>query len=169
MTNSDEQKFRELMAMMQEVFSPDKPISTQRVEIYFQHLKPYRIEDIDRACHKLIDTNEYPTFPMVAKIISAMTEPEAIDEDARLAWQQALNDLPIMCMSERCNSDCSEHPLTSAVEIAFGGWEKFSMTDSFNEIADRRHFIDCYKLTARKKREDKLLQNPDTGKMIEEG
>jgi len=157
MTNKDTQKFRELMATLQEVFTPEKPISKAKMEIYFQTLEGYQIEDISTAVSKVVRTKEYPTFPLPVDIIKAMTEPEDIEGKALEAWNQANKALSYMCINERCGDDVSRHPLTEAVVSAFGSWEKMAFLDPFNDRFDRQRFIDCFKSTEKKEIERKLL------------
>ena len=157
MTNTDKKKFAELMATMQEVFTPEKPISTAKMEIYFKILEPYNIEDITSAFVRVIHTKEYPTFPLPADIIKALTEPEDLDAKAEEAWILANKHLSLMCINERCGEDVSGHPLTETVKKAFGGWEKLGFCNPYDDVTDRKRFIEAYKNTAKKETERRLL------------
>ena len=162
MNNLDKKRFMELMAMLEENFSEDKPISKQRVAIYFEHLKPYDIFDVEKAFHKTIGTRVYPSFPKVAEIIQAIENTEDMEIKAMEAWNKANKELPMMCLVERGGDDVSFNPLSEAIILAFGSWENFSATDPNDDRYERKRFIDSYKITAKKEHKERLLDAKKT-------
>jgi hypothetical protein len=65
--------------------------------------------------------------------------------------------------------------LDETIRIAFGGWQRFGMTDPDRETLDRKHFIDCFKALAEKEKREgpmeisvlrKLSETPEKQRQI---
>jgi len=63
--------FAKAMAGLQEVFTPEKPLSKEKVEIYYQIFKKWTIEEFNNACFSLLKTKKISTFPLPAEIEEA--------------------------------------------------------------------------------------------------
>jgi len=134
------------MAVMQEVFTPNTPVSKDKTTLYFEHLKAHPIEDIISACEQILRTKTISTFPLPAEIESRLklSEEENMDFRALEAWGKACD---LIVLGTRSTGD---EILDETIRIAFGGWEKFGQTDPEQESFDRRHFIDCYKVVQKR-------------------
>lgn len=153
MTNDDKPAFARMMALLQEVFVPDKPISKEKVRLYFELLAPYLIEDVCKAAEKIIRTKRYSTFPLPAEFMEALGEGTAegkVELRALSAWEYA-------CARFDGRQGGVDDPLLDeAIRITFGGWERFGQTDPDREALDRKHFLECFKALAEKEVKDEI-------------
>jgi len=141
MTDADRLPFAKLMALLQEVFVPSRPISKEKTAVYFDILKKYDFEKINGACKELVKSKKYATFPLPAEILEYI-EPrheEMVEVRALEAWQHA-------CSRYDGRPGGKDDPLLDeAIRIAFGGWNQFGQTNPDYEAQDRRHFIECFR------------------------
>lgn len=156
---SDYKEFAKLMAVMQEIFTPDKPVSKEKVQIYFDLLREYPIERIKYGVHKIIETKKISTFPLPAEIKEAMgySDDLNIELEAAEAWSKACD---IAFMATR---DSDDPILNETIRISFGGWERFGQSELRNETFDRAHFLRCYKNIS-----SKMLMEKDMLKELDE-
>jgi len=156
MTNQDHDNFARLMALLQEVFVPTKPISKEKVTIYFDILKDYEFDEINSGCKRIVKSKLYSTFPLPAEILDQI-EPEKsgqyIIDRANEGW--ALAKQVIIT-----GGSSGDEILDEAIRIAFGDWNGFGNTDPNNEPSDRKHFLACYRIAAQRIIEQRLL-NPE--------
>ena len=149
MNKNDYLDFSKLMALMQEIFIPDKPISKTRVSVYFDLLKDLDIKDISIAVEGIIREKKYPVFPLVGEIremVSGKTE-DNIELEAQEAWGKLLTICDRMGFDEPVIND----PILSrAIRTAFGSVKKFGELPPEMEASDRKHFISCYRRIASK-------------------
>lgn len=142
MTDADRLAFAKVMALLQEIFVPGKPISKEKVKIYFEILSPHPIDDICRAAESIIKTKIISTFPLPFEFLAVLgegTKEDNIELRTLRAWNEA-------CSAIHLVEDKHEEPLLNeAVRVAFGGWRRFGETDPKNEAFDRKHFIECFK------------------------
>ncbi len=144
MTNNDKLAFARVMALLQEIFVPGKPISKEKIKIYFEILSLYSIDDICRAAESVIKTKKISTFPLPFEFLAALgegTEEDKIELQALGAWNEA-------CSIIRAGDRSDNGLVNETVRIAFGGWQRFGETDPKNEAFDRKHFIECFKSLA---------------------
>lgn len=85
MQKSDRKKFIEIMAGMQESFTPDKAVKPEKVEIYWEMFKDWRLDAFRNACMHVVRTKTINTFPLVAEIINARHGGSV----ALMAWVQS--------------------------------------------------------------------------------
>jgi len=153
MDKNDYLNFSKLMALMQEMFVPDKTISKAKVSVYFDLLKDLNIEDISIATEAIIREKKYPVFPLIGEIremISGRTE-DNIDLEAQVAWGTLLKICDRMGFDEPVVND----PILSrAIKTAFGSVKRFGELPPEMEATDRKHFISCYKRIAIRERSE---------------
>lgn len=145
MNQSDYKKFAQVMALLQEVFVPDKSLSSMKIQVYFDVLKNHDIEKIAQAADHIIKNKKYPTFPLPAEFREALgqRDEEMIQLRALKAWENVIS------MSGYGQNSHGDDPLTDeAIRVAFGGWLRFGQTDPENEGYDRRHFLQCFEMLA---------------------
>jgi len=150
MTKDDFAKFTKIMKALQNVFTPEKAVSKERAEIYFEFLKDLSINEIEKACCQVLKTKKIPTFPTIGEIRERVES--SIEDRAIEAWHVANRNLNIY------DSVCfNDHVIHSVIENEFGGWEKFCNLTWENESWDRRRFIQAYMIYARRKEHPKYL------------
>ncbi|GAF86801.1 unnamed protein product, partial [marine sediment metagenome] len=71
MKHEDFDGFGIFMSMLQETFSPDKPISKERTKVYFEILSDIPIENIELSVKEIMKKRQYPTFPLPKDIREA--------------------------------------------------------------------------------------------------
>lgn len=143
MTDSDQQKFAELMYLLGEAF--DKEPSATKVELYFTALKDLPIETVSLACSNIVKTRKITgTFPLVAEILEAAQEPQD-DMDTRIAvaWDKLQYAL---CRHGAYDTVIFDDPVIHQILKSWGGWVKWSseITDAELKWA-RKDFAVLYK------------------------
>lgn len=117
MTKQDEIKFAELMTVLAEVYNDGHPPSKLKMEIYFQALKQFKIDEIDHAVKGLIYTRTTASFPKPAEIIQEIRGTTA--NQATMAWLKVLETVKRFGHYQSVKfSDSIIH----AVIEAMGGW-----------------------------------------------
>ncbi len=142
MDGKDKPIFARLMAVMQEVFVPDKHVSKGKAELYFRMLKHLDIEDVIMSCEGIIKSKRFPTFPLPAEIMEGieLSDKEQIKHKAMVGWGSA-------CDEAWSGMHDPDDPIVGeAVKLAFGSWHAFSKTNPKNESFDQRRFIECYEV-----------------------
>jgi hypothetical protein len=149
MTEADKRGFAAMMALIQEVFIPDKPISKDKIRTYFEIFSPYELKDILRISETIIRSRKFSTFPVPAEFLALLgekTREQDIELRALAAWQFA-------CSRYEDRKGGKDDPLLNeAIRLAFGGWTQFGRTDPENESYDQHRFVECFKaLSSREK------------------
>lgn len=129
----DVMKFASLMGKLEAAFgeSIDKPGMT----LYFEYLNDMTIEMISGAVDYLIKNRDKRGFPLIAEIRAAVigsTKQKAVE-----AWGKVLKKIGI-------DKDFDDPIIPYILDKRFGGISSFYSGDSRSDMADRKHFIDCY-------------------------
>jgi len=134
-----------VMAKLATTFE-DAGLNDSRCEIYFEALEDLDIRVIAKGATELIRYRKYKSFPTPGEIREAALGGDREDEEAAVrAWALACKQLA----SGRENGD---DRVSRAVIAAFGSWRVFGETSPDNEVADRAHFVKCYKAVSRESR-----------------
>lgn len=72
-----------LLAGLSEVY--DKPLSEMALDIYWNALKEYSLDEVKRAVNNIVQTHKYATFPKPAEFIEFICPPEDAEMRAELA------------------------------------------------------------------------------------
>jgi len=72
MKNNDYDKFVDLMKKLSINFKGD--INTSKIVFYFNELKKYKINAVERGINHLINIRVYPSFPIVGEIVTAIKD-----------------------------------------------------------------------------------------------
>jgi len=155
------ERFAFVMATLQEIFCPEKPVSSRKVKIYEKLLEPFSIEAIERAAEDIAYSKRIHAFPLPVDFIDAIQVSECkLEEEGLKLWNTA-------CMLAFTSNYPSEDDLLNrTIELAFGSWRKFGETKPDNDW-DRTHFIRCYKIVMKGRPEKFLEQGKD--KMLKGG
>lgn len=137
MTDTDRDKFTSKMAMLQEVFCADKPISETKIEIYYRYFNAWNIEDFVLACNAVMSTKKISTFPLPAEIEAA-----AGHHDKPLhAWLAVKDAMGLH--GAQCSIIFPDRKIRPVI-TAMGGWEKICHTPADNWM--QKEFERLYKL-----------------------
>lgn len=118
MQQQDHRAFAECMALLQETFTPEKPISKKKMEIYFQIFEDMTIEEFQKACMRVCRSKSISTFPLPAEIR------EASEGDMVSKAQLALAKLEKAVDTLGANYSVEfNDPVIHAVVVRLGGWE----------------------------------------------
>jgi len=168
MKQEDLKRFGVLMSVLQETFSPEKPISKERTKIYFEILKDIPIENIELGIQKLMKKKRYPIFPLPVEIREAAGFVE--EDDLELNALEAFREACALIYSYQPGMKLiSENPhIDRTIYLCFGGWESFAETDPKNEAWDRKHFVEIYKKILLVDQKEKLLSQAEIMKQLRE-
>lgn len=90
----DKMKFAQIMAALAEVFDSGRETTALKTEIYFKSLQQFPIEEIEKACSKLIVSRVTASFPKPAEIIELM---KPVRNEAQIdkceAWGMVMSGL----------------------------------------------------------------------------
>jgi len=141
MIDQDKMAFARLMTYFQDIFVPGKPISKEKIAIYFDILSSYSFSDICSVADTIMRTKKISTFPLPFEFLTLLGEGNREDKNeirALRAWNEA-------CSIIHSGSRSDDGIINEAIRVAFGGWERFGETDPKSEAFDRKHFIECFK------------------------
>lgn len=171
-STKDFKRFAELMSLLSAAMGVD--VSTERMDIYFQFLNDFEINEIARAVYHLIKTEKFPTFPTIGKIRTLIEGDarEAMELEANASWAKVCKlyinrvyvegDIRDGIITEKRKEDIFDE----VIKIAFGDWEHFGAVNKpLDEVANRRHLINCYRGIARKEAY-KLIKPTETRKQL---
>lgn len=169
MDKSDLKQFGVLLSILQETFSPDKPISKERTKIYFEILSDIPIENIELGMKDLMKKKKYPIFPLPREIRRAAGFVE--DDDLELAALGAFREACDLLLSKYSMNE-EVHPkdqiINETVRLCFGSWRAFGESDPKNDNWDRKHFVEIYKKLFQLGQRDKLLSEAKVMKELRE-
>ena len=167
MNASDIIAFGKMMALFQDVYVPGKPISSTKVQLYFDMLSEVSIEELAIATEHIIRTKKYATFPLVPEILEAIGVDEKKDDETEAleSWEKFVSlvendfgfgptriDDPVMAETAR---------------VAFGSVDKFREHDRDMDASNRKHFISCYRGVKKRYIPPKELQSSILQQLVE--
>lgn len=163
MDYNDLKRFSILIAVLQEIFIPNKPLSKERIQIYFDFLSDLSITQIEGAVSYIIKNKIIPTFPTIGEIRTATLG--SMEHRAVKAWGELLDK------TYNINKKFKDSLVLKVARIAFGRLENFYEGNPRNEMADRAHFIRTFQLIANleeaKKEKKKALKEVVKGYLKE--
>lgn len=121
MQKRDEKKFAELMVVLAEVYDSGNTPSKLKMEVYFQALKDFKIEDVEKAVKGLIYTRTTASFPKPAEIIQEIRG--TTRDRATEAWLEVLQTVK---MVGHYQSVRFADPAIHSVIEAMGGWVRLA-------------------------------------------
>jgi len=155
MKNSDKIKFGKMMALLQDIYVPGKPISSTKVQLYFDMLSEISIEELAVAIEQIIRTKKYATFPLIPEILEAIGIDKKEDDEAEIleSWGRLMQDVDAQALYEgltKADGTDTEviienEILKETVDVAFGSLWNYRNRNKETDAAHRRHFIDCYR------------------------
>lgn len=149
MENSDFMAFVECMAGLQEVFTPDKPVSERKAEIYFEIFKGWDIQKFKEACSKITITKRISTFPLPAEIKEVL-EGTIVDSSIE-AFNVFIEGKARTGIYESVEF---EDKTIHDVIVAFGGWESICLIPEDQWQFRRKEWLDLYRIMKNNPRRD---------------
>lgn len=167
MNPEDFKSFGVFMSVLQETFSPDKPISKERTKIYFETLKDIPIENIELGIKELMRKKKWSIFPLPVEIREAagFIEEDELELSALSAFREACGLVHNFALEKKLHP--KDPYVNEAIYLCFGGWENFTRTDPKNDPFDRKHFVEVYKRLLASDKKDKLLSQGEILKQIQ--
>lgn len=160
MTDADKIQFAESMRGLKEVYTPDKPLSAEKIEIYWRYFNNWKIEKFQRACARTMDVKTITTFPLPAEIVLA---DRGNGNNALSAWLIART---AVSRHGAYITVCFEDKTIHSVIEAMGGWQKFCWIPD-NEITwGQKEFERYYPILYDKTEHSKTLQGMHEAKQI---
>lgn len=140
------------MILMAEEYTEGKKISKAKAELWFNLLKVYSIETIERVIKKIIRTRTINNFPKISEIIQ---EIEGTQSD--IIMEKWLLVKEIITKVGAYQSVQFEDQIINSVIYELGGWPKVCEV-SLNDLKwMQRDFERLYPVMARKKDHPKIL------------
>jgi hypothetical protein len=131
-------EFAEILAGLHEVFTPEKKLSEERIEIYWRIFGTWDIEHFRRACNNVVAQKTISTFPLPGEIIVAGNDDRALQ-----AWITARRAISV------CTNTASVifvDPIIHSVIEAMEGWPAFCWITDEDLPFRQRDFERLYKM-----------------------
>jgi len=144
MQDSELNKFVELLAGLGEIF--DKKISKVFIEIYWEALKEYSLDDIKKAVNNIIKTHVYATFPKPAQFIEYIEPSEELEFKAEKGLKEWVD---VYCDRGIYENVEFKDPIVAQVCQHYGGWVAICKSfprDSDDDSIDRRLWYKDFKM-----------------------
>lgn len=129
------------MAGLQEIFTPEKELSKERVKLYWEAFKDWSVEQFQKACANILQTKKISTFPLPAELKEAIYDNES---EALNAWLLARSK-PDAYMTPKFSDK-----IIYFVIDALGGWIRFCHTPSEELKWLQKDFLRLYPLLKNK-------------------
>ena len=144
MEKRDFKEFLRLMAVLQETFTPEKPVSEQKAEIYFNAFADLSVEQFRDASSKIIQTKKFPTFPLPSELREALYG--NTEDVALLAFEVFRRG------GEECGDWASavfDDPLIHATVQHLGGWSAVCTKTKDEWVWMKKDFVAIYQVFLR--------------------
>lgn len=139
MQSQEKVEFFELLAGLSEIF--DKILSKTTLEIYWNALREYSLDDFKRATNNIVQTHKYATFPKPAEFIEFINPPEDIAVKAEFAldefWERFNNS--------GYNSFEWRDPILAMTIEHYGGWRMILDTFPRADLKDQSFWMKDFK------------------------
>lgn len=133
-------EFAKLMGILAEVFDNKEP-SALKIELYYQILGKYDIEQLSTAVQSMIAARVYPSFPKPAEIIEAIQG--KTEERAIKAWIEVVKALREIGTHQSVKFN---NPVIHSVIEAMGGWLEIGKTRTDDMKWKQKEFERLYSI-----------------------
>lgn len=154
MNHNDRIGFAECMALLQETFTPDKPVSKTKMDLYFELFKDMSLEDFKSACVYVMRNKSYPTFPLPNDIREAANGGDTFRAEIALQMVERAVDIYGANYSVKFPD-----PVIHAVIVRLGGWEWLTTQKLEEWKWIRKDFVKYYALYT--KMDSRHVEIPD--------
>ena len=150
----NKEKFLKIMTYMGIAYN--KEFTKEQLEVWYSFLKEYTDEELNNAVKNLINTERY--LPSIAQVKEEIAKtklsdiPEAEDE-----WQEVLKSISRYGSYRQEEAFNSLKPYTAKI-VGYIGYQRICMTDSEEQIWNKKEFISEYNGL-----KDKELENLQIG------
>ena len=150
MNSADKKDFANYMARMQEVFTPNHPISKIKMDTYFNLFQDVSIADFQRACYNVMQTKTISTFPLPGELRDALGRKDRPLE----AWLEARVAVTIYGHNYSIRF---QDPIIHSVIEALGGWVEFCSFPKSENTWREKDFKERYKVMIDRKHHPEYL------------
>jgi len=143
MNDVDKKEFATQMMLIAEIY--DKPVSKEKMKIYFATLKEYSIDQVKIGIQShMSDTDQGQFFPKPANIIKHIDgQLPNVTEKAELAWLEIENAIRFIGSYGTLKI---EDKIAIAAVKSLGSWSDLCMTNIDKMQWKKKEFIDAYEL-----------------------
>jgi hypothetical protein len=131
MTPNKHGRFFEIFTALGEIYG--KNISKPTMELYWQVLKEYSIEQIEFATKSIISNRKYTSFPMPAEFLDYINPQISLEEKAAVAVEELLDLMETRGVYQSIAFD--DYTMGHAVN-RMGGWIR--LCNTIREMTDER-------------------------------
>lgn len=157
MRTEDKQRFANLMTFMGEVY--DKPIAKERMAAWFELLRDYDIDSVERAAQTHMRESKFMATP--AELIERMKP--STEQAAMLAWVE----VPTLLRNSRAAK--SADPVTERVIQDLGGWVWLGQKTAQELVWIAKEFASRYEMYAQHGTDVAAISGPRTGLRLSGG
>lgn len=139
MDNADRKKFISQLVGLQQIYRPDKTLTPEVIETYWQVFRDWHYKDFMRACQRLLKSKTISTFPLPGEIVEAGKNPleglAAWDYVRRMVFRYG----PYMHVT------FEDQAMHKCIEL-LGGWIKFCDCPDSERVWMKKEFERLYEL-----------------------
>ncbi|MEA1937186.1 MAG: DUF6475 domain-containing protein [Patescibacteria group bacterium] len=140
MVEQDNKRFAVLMATLSEIFDDGKDISEIKMEVYWEALKKFEINKVQKAVSDLINTRVYNSFPKPAEIIEMIHGCQ--DSLALKAWLRVIG--AVESVGGYQSIEFAGDPVIHSTVEAMGGWIKLCDMSGKDVVWKQKEFERLY-------------------------
>lgn len=141
MVGRDRKRFAGLMAALAEVFDQGNDLSEIKMRIYWEALKEYEIQDIERGVGKMLKGRVYPSFPKPAEIIKEIRGNS--QEQGMMAWIDVKKAIEHLGHGDSVQFS---NPVIHSVIEAMGGWVELCLSPRDELHWKEKEFLRLYEV-----------------------
>ncbi|MBW2648099.1 MAG: hypothetical protein JRE23_18465 [Deltaproteobacteria bacterium] len=142
MKKEDEVKFKNLMALMQETFTPNNPVSSEKMQVYWDLFEDWSIEDFTVACKNVMFLKTISTFPLPGELQEAGRRDHITEQ-----WLYVRS---LISKHGHAMSLILPDPVSMSVIEAMGTWPEFTFTPTDQLVWKQKDFERLYPLMAKR-------------------
>jgi len=153
MVGRDRNRFAGLMAALAEVFDDrGRDLTEIKMRIYWEALKEFEIQDIERGVEKMLKGRIYPSFPKPAEIIQEIRGNS--QDQGMMAWVDVRKAIERYGHSESVQFP---NPVIHSVIEAMGGWVELCRSPRDELKWREKEFVRLYEVLSQSEEHPQYL------------